>query len=408
MKKFVIYFFIIFTYSLFAQEIPLSKAFVNQDILNKSNVYISAFDTIFYNLKNGVIDGNFTYSDINNLKITGKYKYSHPYGKWVFSSHDSKIKIKFIDPGIMKFSKVKNAKSKVFAGFGKLDIRYPIIDGDYYDTLISTLPIKWGKINGEVREMYSDSTLRAIYNYKNGRYHGKQVYYIGNGNRWEIEYKNGQPISNKTYFNIRGDELRKIKLAEFDKKSDFITYYDPADVIYNVKLLITLDSSYRQYPLLTNNVIDTINKLYYFRKIITYKDYNLQKEDWGAHDRPNIWDVSTDTVISKNNIIGIALVGNLIILHQYFQYRLQPLAASYVIKYDYKNEQHFDTSPWFYIPELMQRDLILPYGSILFFPYKITNFPLGNTLSDEIIMDHSQVMILLEYINFLKELFILL
>ena len=128
-------------------------------------------------------------------------------------------------------SKVKNAKSKVFAGFGKLDIRYPIIDGDYYDTLISTLPIKWGKINGEVREMYSDSTLRAIYNYKNGRYHGKQVYYIGNGNRWEIEYKNGQPISNKTYFNIRGDELRKIKLAEFDKKSDFITYYDPADAI---------------------------------------------------------------------------------------------------------------------------------------------------------------------------------
>ena len=48
MKKFVIYFFnIIFAYSLFAQEIPLSKAFVNQDILNKSNVYISAFDTIF-------------------------------------------------------------------------------------------------------------------------------------------------------------------------------------------------------------------------------------------------------------------------------------------------------------------------------------------------------------------------
>jgi len=156
-----------------------------------------------------------------------------------------------------------------------------------------------------------------------------------------------------------------------------------------------------------NNVIDTINKLYYFRKIITYKDYNLQKEDWGAHDRPNIWDVSTDTVINKDNIIGIALIGNLIILHQDFQYRLQPLAASYVIKYDYKNEQHFYTSPWFYIPELMQRNLILPYGSILFFPYKITNLPLDNALSDEVITDHSQALILLEYINFLKDLFIL-
>jgi len=94
-------------------------------------------------------------------------------------------------------------------------------------------------------------------------------------------------------------------------------------------------------------------------------------------------------------------------LHQDFQYRLQPLAASYVIKYDYKNEQHFYTSPWFYIPELMQRNLILPYGSILFFPYKITNLPLDNALSDEVITDHSQVLILLEYINFLKDLFIL-
>jgi antitoxin component YwqK of YwqJK toxin-antitoxin module len=408
MKKIVIYFFnILLTYFLFAQEIPLSKAFVHQDNLNKSNIYISTFDTVFYNLKNGVIDGNFTYSDIKNLKITGEYRYSHPYGKWIFSAQDSKIKINFIDPGIIKFSKVKDITNKVFAGFGKIDIRYPIIGSNYSDTLISTLPIKWGKINGEVREMYSDSTLRAIYNYKNGKYHGTQIYYIGNGNRWEIEYKNGKPISNKTYYNTRGDELRKIKLAEIDKKSDFITYYDPADVIYNVKLLITLDSSYRQYPLLMNNVIDTINKLYYFRKIITYKDYNLQKEDWGAHDRPNIWDVSTDTVINKNNIIGIALVGNLIILHQDFQYRLQPLAASYVIKYDYKNEQHFYTSPWFYIPELMQRNLILPYGSILFFPYKITNLPLDNALSDEVIIDHSQVLILLEYINFLKDLFIL-
>jgi len=61
---------------------------------------------------------------------------------------------------------VKDITNKVFAGFGKIDIRYPIIEGNYSDTLISTLPIKWGKINGEVREMYSDSTLRAIYNYK--------------------------------------------------------------------------------------------------------------------------------------------------------------------------------------------------------------------------------------------------
>ena len=49
---------------------------------------------------------------------------------------------------------------------------------------------------------------------------------------------------------------------------------------------------------MTNNVIDTINKLYYFRKITTYKDYNLQKEDWELMI-DCIWDVSTDTWISK-------------------------------------------------------------------------------------------------------------
>ena len=56
MKKIVIYFFnVLLTYFLFAQEIPLSKSFVHQDNLNKSNIYISTFDTVFYNLKNGVI-----------------------------------------------------------------------------------------------------------------------------------------------------------------------------------------------------------------------------------------------------------------------------------------------------------------------------------------------------------------
>ena len=60
-----------------------------------------------------------------------------------------------------------------------------------------------------------------------------------------------------------------------------------------------------------------------YKRQITYKDYDLRNEDWGAHNRPNIWDITTDTILTKKNIIGIALTGNLIILHQDFLYRLR-------------------------------------------------------------------------------------
>lgn len=407
MKKIVFYLVnLLFTFYLSAQQLPLSVVFEHPNLLNKSNIYISNDDTIFYNLQNGVIDGDFIYLGKNKTNISGEYKHSHPNGKWNFIAKDTKLKIKFVNPGIIKFNTVKNSTNNVFAGFGKINISYPSINADFSDTLISTLPIRWGKINGEVKELYKDSTLRAIYNYKNGRYDGKQTYYLDNGNRWEIIYKKGKPVSNKTFYNARGDEYRKIKLAEIDKKNDFITYFDPVDVIYNVKMILNLDSNFSQYPLLNDNVIDSINQLYYYRKIITYKDYNLQQEDWGAHDRPNIWDVTTDTLISKGNIIGIALVGRMIIMHQDFQYRLQPLAASYVVSYDYNDQKHFKTSPWFYIPELMQRNLIFPYGSILYYPFKISDLPIGNTLDAVTINEHSQVLIPLEYIKFLKELFL--
>lgn len=106
----------------------------------------------------------------------------------------------------------------------------------------------------------------------------------------------------------------------------------------------------------------------------------------------------------KKNIIGIALTGNLIILHQDFLYRLQPLTAAYVVCYDFQNEKHYALTPWFYLPELMQRNLILPYGSILFYPYKIVNFPIDNLLDKDIIKNHSQALIPVSYIRLLKKI----
>jgi antitoxin component YwqK of YwqJK toxin-antitoxin module len=295
----------------------------------------------------------------------------------------------------------------VFAGFGKLNISYTISHNTITDTIIAICPIRWGKISGELRETYTDSSTRAIYNYKKGKYHGIQTFFYDNKGYWQIEYKNGKPASNKTFYDTNGNEFRSIQLKELHQNSNVIAFYDPTDIIYNTKILLTLDSNFREYPLLSEKIIDSINKMYYYRNIITYKDYDLRNEDWGAHNRPNIWDITTDTILTKKNIIGIALTGNLIILHQDFLYRLQPLTAAYVVCYDFQNEKHYALTPWFYLPELMQRNLILPYGSILFYPYKIVNFPIDNLLDKDIIKNHSQALIPVSYIRFLKKLFYL-
>ncbi|MDD2593988.1 MAG: hypothetical protein PHT45_06570, partial [Bacteroidales bacterium] len=405
MKKYICALFIIFTYTLYSQQIPFNVAFENLNFNNKQNIYFTESDTFIYNLKNGVIDDDFIYSDTNGVKVSGRYKYCHPSGKWVINYLDNKIKLRFTNDGIIHFNRVRKDKHNVFAGFGKLNISYTISHNTIIDTIIAKCPIRWGKISGELRETYTDSSTRAIYNYKKGKYHGIQTFFYDNKGYWQIEYKNGKPASNKTFYDTNGNEFRSIQLKELHQNSNVIAFYDPTDIIYNTKILLTLDSNFREYPLLSEKIIDSINKMYYYRNIITYKDYDLRNEDWGAHNRPNIWDITTDTILTKKNIIGIALTGNLIILHQDFLYRLQPLTAAYVVCYDFQNEKHYALTPWFYLPELMQRNLILPYGSILFYPYKIVNFPIDNLLDKDIIKNHSQALIPVSYIRFLKKLF---
>ena len=103
------------------------------------------------------------------------------------------------------------------------------------DTIIAICPIRWGKISGELRETYTDSSTRAIYNYKKGKYHGIQTFFYDNKGYWQIEYKNGKPASNKTFYDTNGNEFRSIQLKELHQNSNVIAFYDPTDIIYNTK-----------------------------------------------------------------------------------------------------------------------------------------------------------------------------
>ena len=80
MKKYICALFIIFTYTLYSQQIPFNVAFENLNFNNKQNIYFTESDTFIYNLKNGVIDDDFIYSDTNGVKVSGRYKsvsYTH-------------------------------------------------------------------------------------------------------------------------------------------------------------------------------------------------------------------------------------------------------------------------------------------------------------------------------------------